>query len=162
VSESAPVPLRDVGELSAQAEAIVAALGERLAELLPAAEVHHIGATALPAGTTKGDVDANVRVPAADFDAAVAALRIHFEVAQPESWSAGFASFSTGAYALPLGIQLTAIGSPSDFLLELRDRMRSDPGLLRRYDEVKRDAAPGGAVAYWEAKDRFLRELRSG
>ena len=70
------------------------------------------------------------------------------------------ASFSAGGYALPLGIQVTVIGSPDDFLLTLRDRMRADPELLRRYDELKVASAAGGAQAYWEAKDRFLQALR--
>ena len=61
---------------------------------------------------------------------------------------------------MPLGVQVTVIGSADDFLLGLRDRLRADPELLRRYDEVKAAAAAGGADAYWEAKDRFLQELR--
>ena len=55
---------------------------------------------------------------------------------------------------------MTAIGSPGDFLLALRDRMRADPELLLRYDELKVASAAGGAQAYWEAKDRFLQGLR--
>ena len=148
--------MRDV---AAQAEAIVAAVAAEIATFLPRAEVHHVGATSLPLGRTKGDLDVNVRVEPGDFDDAVAALRERFDVAQPENWTAGFASFSTGAYELPLGLQVTAIGSPDDFLLALRDRMRADPELARRYDEIKRRAAADGPLAYWEAKNRFIAGL---
>jgi GrpB-like predicted nucleotidyltransferase (UPF0157 family) len=153
------VELRDVSEVAPQAEAIVAAVATRLASLLPRAEVHHIGATSLPLGRTKGDVDVNVRVDAAEFGDAVAALRDRYDVAQPENWTDGFASFVTRAYELPLGLQVTAIGTPDDFLLELRDRMRAEPALARRYDEIKREAAAGGPAAYWEAKNSFIAGL---
>jgi GrpB-like predicted nucleotidyltransferase (UPF0157 family) len=49
--------------------------------------------------------------------------------------------------------------SNDDFLLALRDRMRADPSLLRRYNEIKVAAASAGPDAYWKAKDGFLREI---
>ena len=127
-----------------------------------AGEVHHIGATAMPFGHTKSDVDVNVRVEQAAFTTQVDALRGRFDVAQHENWTPTFASFSTDGYALPLGIQVTVIGSADDFLLALRDRMLADPDLLREYDELKLRAAPHGDDAYWEAKNAFLRELLAG
>jgi GrpB-like predicted nucleotidyltransferase (UPF0157 family) len=57
---------------------------------------------------------------------------------------------------------VTVIGSPDDFLLALRDRLREDPDLLRRYDEAKLAAAGAGPDAYWQAKDEFFRELGLG
>src|SRR4051812_1670261 len=80
-------------------------------------------------------------------------------VAQPANWTPTFASFSTDAYPLPLGVQVTVIGSRDDFLLALRDRLRADALLLRRYDEIKVATASAGADAYWKAKDALLREL---
>jgi GrpB-like predicted nucleotidyltransferase (UPF0157 family) len=154
------VPLLDVSDVSPTATAVVAAFEADAGPLPGGAEIHHIGATALPSGHTKGDVDVNVRVDEAHFAALVDLFSARFAVAQPENWTPSFASFSAGGYALPLGIQVTAIGSPDDFLLALRDRMRADPELLRRYDEVKVASAAGGAQAYWEAKDRFLQALR--
>jgi len=43
------------------------------------------------------------------------------------------ASFSDPDRALPLGLQVTVIGSPDDFLVKLRDLMLSDPSLRRDY-----------------------------
>ena len=154
-----PVELRRVADVASLAEEVVARFEADFRDLLPDVEVHHIGATAMPFGHTKGDVDVNVRVAESAFAGVVSALRESFGVAQPENWTAGFASFSTDRYPLPLGIQVTAIGSADDFLLSLRDRMRGDPELLRRYDELKLAAAPHGRTAYWEAKNAFLQEL---
>jgi GrpB-like predicted nucleotidyltransferase (UPF0157 family) len=65
-------------------------------------------------------------------------------------------------YSLPLGIQVTVIGSADDYLLALRDRMLAQPDLLREYDKRKLRAAARGAAAYWDAKNAFLHELLAG
>ena len=153
-----PVELVPVESVRAAAERTVAAFERDLGARLPG-PVEHIGATSLPAGHTKGDVDVNVRVPAERLESALAVLEERCAVAQPENWTPTFASFGTDAYELPLGVQVTVLGSEDDFLLGLRDRMRGDPGLAARYDAVKAEAAPLGPDAYWQAKDRFLREL---
>jgi GrpB-like predicted nucleotidyltransferase (UPF0157 family) len=153
-----PIRLRSVLAIAPLAEEVVNRLRRDLADVVDA-EVHHIGATAMSFGHTKGDVDVNIRVERADFSAVVAALKERFAVAQPENWTPTFASFSSDRYALPLGIQLTALGSADDHLLSLHERLRADPGLVQQYDEIKRAAAPRGATAYWEAKNAFLQRL---
>jgi GrpB-like predicted nucleotidyltransferase (UPF0157 family) len=154
------VLLVDVADVRAAAEAVVEAFGLVASRLMPGAEVHHIGATALPTGLTKGDVDVNVRVGADGFTRAVDVLRRHYERAQPHNWTSTYASFKAGSYALPLGIQLTVIGSPDDFLLALRDAMRSRRAVLDAYNDCKRRAAALGPDGYWRAKDAFLSALR--
>lgn len=153
--------LRDVRDVAPAARRVIARFQRDFKAELAGVEVHHIGATSLPAGHTKGDVDVNVRVHEDAFARVVAALAERLQVAQRENWTPAFASFSTDAYPLLLGVQVTIIGSPDDFLLALRDRMRSDPSLLQRYDEAKVGAAWSGADAYWSAKNAFLRELLS-
>jgi GrpB-like predicted nucleotidyltransferase (UPF0157 family) len=150
--------MRDVQEIAALAAEIVERFCTDVHGLVDA-EVHHIGATALPSGHTKGDVDVNIRVATAEFPAVVAALAERFDVAQPENWSPTFASFSTGEYELPFGIQLTVAGSDDDFLLALHERIKANPHLAHQYDEVKLRAAPRGSTAYWAAKNDFLRGL---
>jgi GrpB-like predicted nucleotidyltransferase (UPF0157 family) len=154
-----PLTLVDVQVIAATARDVIAQFERDFADALADAQVHHIGATALPFGHTKGDVDVNVRVDDAQFPITVTALRGRLSAAQPENWSETFASFAAEGYELPLGIQVTIIGSNDDFLLALRDRMRADPSLLRRYDEIKVGAASNGAEAYWKAKDELLREI---
>jgi len=151
--------LVDVREIASTAQQVVASFERDHADLLADVEVHHIGATSLPFGCTKGDVDVNVRVGEARFPLIVAAVGDRLATAQPDNWSATFASFSADGYALPVGVQVTVIGSDDDFLLALRDRMRADPSVLRRYNAVKQAAASEGRDAYWSAKDRLLREL---
>jgi GrpB-like predicted nucleotidyltransferase (UPF0157 family) len=160
--KASPVALVDVQAVAPIARRVVALFEREFVEVLADVEVHHIGATSLPAGHTKGDVDVNVRVEEARFPALVVSLAERLQVAQRENWSQSFASFSADRYELPLGVQVTIIGSRDDFLLTLRDRMRADPSLLQRYDEIKLAAAAAGADEYWKAKDRLLREILAG
>jgi GrpB-like predicted nucleotidyltransferase (UPF0157 family) len=153
------VNLRNVREIAPAAKRVIAEFERDFAEALTQTQIHHIGATSLPFGHTKGDVDVNVRVAEAQFPATVTALRGRLEPAQMENWSTSFASFVAESYELPLGVQVTSIGSKDDFLLKLRDRMCADPSFLRRYDDIKVAAASQGAEEYWKAKDALLREI---
>lgn len=157
--QAGPIVLVDVRQVMPKAVEVVALFARDFVGELANAEVHHIGATSLPFGHTNGDVDVNVPVDQNQFSSVVTAFRARLAVAQPDNWTPTFASFSSDAYVLPLGVQVTVFGSPYDFLLALRDRMRADPALLRRYDDAKVAAAKNGADAYWMTKDTILREL---
>jgi GrpB-like predicted nucleotidyltransferase (UPF0157 family) len=151
------VVLRPVSELAPQVERILGRVTAQLGALLPGAEVHHVGATALPGALTKGDVDVLVRVAPSGFGAAAEVLGRHFAVKQPANWTASFASFGDDdGHELPLGIQLVAEGGEEDFFLYLRDYFLAHPDALREYDRLKETHAPGGAEAYWRAKCEFL------
>jgi GrpB-like predicted nucleotidyltransferase (UPF0157 family) len=158
---SKPVRLRSTSELVGIADGIVAELEVLLTELLPACQVEHIGATAMPDGVTKGDVDINIRVSPDGFLPAVETLRSIFPDAQPDNWTATYASFSDSSRALPVGLQLTVLGSPDDFLVPLRDFMRSNAALRHEYDRCKREAASLGPDGYWAAKNALLKEVRA-
>ncbi len=128
---------------------------------MPDCQIEHIGATSLPDGVTKGDVDVNIRVPAARFAEAVEILGRRYDVAQPDNWSETFASFADPARALPVGLQVTVIGSHDDFLVPLRDLMRTDADLRHEYERCKRDAAGLGPDGYWAAKNELLTRVRA-
>jgi GrpB-like predicted nucleotidyltransferase (UPF0157 family)/predicted kinase len=156
-----PVTLVPVTKVAATAKKIVMELEKLLARVLPRCRIEHIGATAMPDGLTKGDVDINVRVLSDDFGLAVDVLRrVGFQVAQPKNWTQTYASFSDASHVLPVGLQVTVVGSPDDFLVPLRDLMRRDVELRRRYDRCKREAASQGPDGYWAAKNALLAELR--
>lgn len=155
-SGSAPVALEPVADVAIVADAVVADVKPSLRTLLPNCQIEHVGATSMPDGVTKGDVDLSVRVSADLFDEAVDSLRGRFDIAQPDNWTATYASFSDASRALPVGLQVSVVGSSDDFLVALRDLMRADSDLRHAYDRVKRDAAPLGSDGYWRAKNDFL------
>jgi GrpB-like predicted nucleotidyltransferase (UPF0157 family) len=156
-----PVELLAVEGLADDVASVVSDVRSELRVLAPEADIEHVGATSMPDGVTKGDVDVNLRMHPDRFDDVIAALSTQFAVAQPQNWTATFASFSGTRRGLPLGIQVTVAGSDDDSLVELRDLMRNDPSLRRQYDAIKRASAPAGRNAYWHAKDDFLRRARN-
>lgn len=155
-----PVCLRPVQELRTTVERVLGQIRADLDRLVPGSSVEHIGATALPDGVTKGDLDVNLRIGANEFGDVVERLSARFEIAQPQNWTPTYASFTDSGRALPVGIQVTVEGSPDDFLVAQRDRLLADDRLRREYERVKREAAPSGPDAYWSAKDAFLGRIR--
>ena len=151
--------LHDVGQIRQAAEEAVAALRARINGWLPGLAVEHVGATALPDGLTKGDVDVALRPAAEDFEHVVEVLSAHFEVAQPENWRPTFASFRDPGSRLPLGVQVSVLGSDDDFLVAIRDRMLEDETSRAAYDRCKQAAAAGTDEDYWQAKNQFLQQL---
>src|SRR3989442_10436859 len=155
-----PVELRPVEDLASDIDAGRTELGRELAVVAPGLVIEHIGGTSMPDGLTKGDVDVNLRVDEDRFDHVVAALSTRFDVAQPENWTATYASFSDTCRGVPVGIQVTVEGSDDDFLVTLRDLMRDDTELRHQYDAIKRANAPSGRDPYWRAKHDFLSRVR--
>jgi GrpB-like predicted nucleotidyltransferase (UPF0157 family) len=133
-------------------------------ELLPAAAVEHVGATAVPGALTKGDLDVLVRVERSEFGAAVAALRERYAIAQPENWNANFASFAhDGDSPLPVGVQLVVEGTPDDLMFgRLRALLLARPELLERLNALKRSFEGGDYESYTEAKGAFIESLLAG
>ena len=128
--------------------------------LIPSARIEHIGGTSVIGALTKGDVDLAVTVEPGDFAPAVRAFREVYVVNQPENWTPFFASFKDDtSYALPLGIQLGVAGSETYSFTRLRDRLRSDPSALARYNALKQAHAGGDETAYREAKGEFIERL---
>lgn len=154
------IVLKPVEALRAQIDCVLTRELPRLRQLAPAAEIEHIGSTAIPGTLTKGDVDVVLRISATDFADVIAALRQVYAEAQRENWSADFASFKddqTGP--LPFGIQVVVRGTENDDFLRLRDLLRTDANARCRYNAVKQAHAGADAEAYWRAKDRLIREL---
>jgi len=134
----------------------------QLEALVPDAELHHIGATAIPGALTKGDVDVLLRASGARFQAVVDVLKRHFTIKQPANWTPEFASFGDDtSFELPLGVQVVIKDAREDFLLFLRDYFVSHHDALADYNRLKITHAAEGPEGYWKAKDRFLTKILS-
>jgi GrpB-like predicted nucleotidyltransferase (UPF0157 family) len=126
--------------------------------LLASTTIEHIGATAVPGSLTKGDLDLLVAVPAADFGDAKHRLAERYAPHYPEEWEAERASFAEVPEAdLPVGVQLVVAGGEDErVFLAWRDRLRSEPELLERYNELKSRHGGDDYDAYTAAKARFI------
>jgi GrpB-like predicted nucleotidyltransferase (UPF0157 family) len=157
-------PIRLVREETIR-ERVAAVFARRAAELralLPAARVEHIGSTAVPGSLTKGDLDLCVVVEDAEFDAAARTLSERLAIHQPENWSPTLASFTAPSEdGIDIGVQLVPAGSRDERLfIGWRDRLRADPELRTRYDELKLRHGGDGMDVYRDAKERLIKESR--
>ena len=152
--------LRDEAEIRPAVEVAFERERKRIAELLPRADVRHIGSTAIPGSLTKGDLDLLVRVIGDEFATASRALSEIYEPHQTDEWQDDFASFALPAGdEIAVGVQLVIEAGESDQLfLGFRDLLRSRPDLRDAYSELKDTHRDDGIDSYREAKARFIRE----
>lgn len=130
--------LRPAEEFRDRALAILATERARLAGL---GELVLVGGTSVPGALTRGDVDLHLRVPPADFPAAVDRLRDLYAVVHPEIWAPTLATFTVPA-ELPAGLAATPAGSEHDLrFTRTWQLLAADPALLAEHNAVKQ-AAP--------------------
>jgi len=130
---------------------------DSLGKLIPSADIQHVGSTAVPGSITKGDVDIQVRVQEDEFEDARKQLVQHYNSNhKDEIWRNGFASFEDyDNPVIPVGIQLTVIGSKYDEFHKIRDLFISNPALLTKYNEIKR-SCEGKTYAQYRKQKRKL------
>jgi len=152
--------IEDEDAARAAADTLFAAIKRTLQSILPgAAEILHVGATAIPGCLTKGDLDVVVRVASADFAAAYSGLAAHFARNAGSVRTADFAAFEDAGRTPHLGIQLTVNGSPFDVFHRFAAALRADPELVARYNALKRAYHDRPMTLYRAAKDAFITDV---
>ncbi len=128
-------------------------------ELIPSADIQHVGSTAIPNSLTKGDLDIQVRVSELQFSKAVEALSTVYETNDGSIKTNEFRAFKDDANTPPLGIQLTVIGSEFDFFWKFRDVLLQHERYKIEYDDLKRDFEGKDMESYREAKNVFFSKI---
>lgn len=149
-------------EVFAKADQLYREVAGQLSKLLPQAEVHHVGSTAIPGSLTKGDLDILVRVHRELFPDADAVLASQFARNTGSVRTEEFSAFQDSTTDPELGVQLVVIGSALDEFLAWRDRLEREPEIRRQYDELKRRFEGQSMDAYREAKSQFIAEHLGG
>lgn len=148
----------DAASIASVADAVFESHRARIARVLSGAEIHHIGSTAI-GGLTKGDVDLVVRVAARHVDAADTILARMYPRNTGSDRTDTFRSFEHEGDALPVGIQLCAIGGPEDTFLRIRDLLRDRADLRAEYDRLKREHDGASMHVYRAAKSSFIARI---
>ncbi|ATP40066.1 hypothetical protein CSE16_08390 [Solibacillus sp. R5-41] len=128
-------------------------------ELLPEADVQHVGSTAIPNSITKGDLDIQVRVNANIFPNAVKELSKLYELNEGSVKTETFRAFKDDSNVPPMGVQLTVINSEFDFFWKFRDVLLMNDNYRNEYDNLKRKYEGMEMEAYREAKNKFFEEV---
>ena len=152
-----PFRLADTEAAREAADRLYAETIEWLRPVLPeSAEIHHVGATAIPGCLTKGDLDMVVRVEASDFPAADRALDSRYARNTGSVRTECFSAFEQPESVPPLGIQLTAKGGAYDFFHLFVARLLAEPALVACYNDLKRRFEGKPMEDYRAAKSDFI------
>ncbi|MGP3561351.1 GrpB family protein [Geobacillus sp. BK01] len=146
-------------QIRERAERVFSEHQERILRLLPKADVQHVGSTAIPNSLTKGDVDLQVRVPESMFAEAIEKLSTLYKVNEGSVRTDSFCAFYDETADLPLGVQLTAIGSELDLFWKFRDVLLANDRYRVEYDELKKQYEGKNMEEYRQAKQRFFGRL---
>jgi GrpB-like predicted nucleotidyltransferase (UPF0157 family) len=139
---------------------------ERLLPLLPGAEIHHIGSTAVPGLPAKPVIDLMALVE--DVDAPIAALIEDGGYQYPEAFNATLSRRRwlcrpTAAHRTH-HLHLVDDRTELDRHMRFRDRLRASATLADEYTRLKRELAGrfgNDREAYSEAKSAFIRQVET-
>ena len=138
-----------------------AAERDRLAPLLPGAEIHHIGSTAVPGMTAKPVIDIMALV--GELDEPIERLVAHGGYQFPEHYNTTLTRrrWLCRPSATHRTHHLQLVDDPAELerRLRFRDLLRADADLATEYAELKRALAArhrGDREAYTAAKSAFI------
>ena len=126
-----------------------------LRELVPYAELEHVGSTAVPSGWTNGEVDIQVRVPA-EMRGAAEKLIAERYTKDDAGGMEGFSYYRHEGRGVRLHV--TVVDEENDLLKRQRDLLLEQPLLRDRYDGIKRRHQDGDIAAYQAEKQKFWSE----
>lgn len=142
-----------------QAEELFLKERKRILRVIPGADIQHIGSTAISGSLTKGDLDIQVRVKQKNFEKAQNALSKMYKPNKGNPPTKTYASFKESDSKIPLGIQLTVIGSKEDNFTILRDILASNKKYLGEYNAMKKRYQGKSMKEYRKAKGKFVEKV---
>lgn len=136
------------------------AIAERIASVLPDAQVEHVGASSIPGAVSKGDLDVCVIVGRDRFAASLSRiLGLGYQVKADTLRTDQLCMLIPLPPADDHAIQLVEADSRFQFFLTFRDVLRNNPQQVARYNEVKLRAASQSEQEYRRAKSAFITEV---
>jgi GrpB-like predicted nucleotidyltransferase (UPF0157 family) len=129
----------------------------KIIEILPNARVEHVGSSAIPGAISKGDLDIFVGVTQDDFLEAIDLIKhIGFSEKLNTLRTDSLCMMTSSTYNEDVAVQLVANGSEHESFLEFRDKLRSNPDLVSRYNQLKFDCKGLAHDNYREVKSAFI------
>lgn len=153
-----PVHFSDSPEVFEAAERLFSEVESRIRELLPHAEIEHIGCTAIRGSLTKGDLDVLVRVSSNDFRESDRALQSILTRNEGSDRTETFSAFKDSSTSPELGVQLVVAGTEFDTFSRWVEQLTSDRDLRAAYDDLKARYDGKDMTEYRDAKSEFIAE----
>ena len=127
----------------------------QIQEAVPAADIYHVGSTAIDHAITKGDIDLQVRVKQEHFQSVKRALLNLYQLNTGSSQTSFFSAFECQD-ELEIGIQLTVIDSEVDHFWQLTDYLKKNPDIQAKYNKLKLEYEGRLMDKYRERKSLFI------
>jgi GrpB-like predicted nucleotidyltransferase (UPF0157 family) len=138
-------------------DAIFNELHENLLSISPNLRVEHIGSSSIPGAVSKGDLDIFIGVTQEEFNRTIQLLEsIGFYEKTDTLRTESLRMMVTDSYEEDVAVQLVANGSEHESFLEFRDKLRSNPDLVSRYNQLKFDCKGLAHDNYREVKSAFI------
>lgn len=133
---------------------------KKILRIVPGADVQHIGSTAICGSLTKGDLDIQVRVAKKDFERAKREFSKLYKQNKGNPLTKTYASLKNDNAKVPLGVQLTVVGSEEDDFSVLRDILSEDKKYLKKYNDLKKQYQGKSMREYRKAKGKFFEKIK--
>ena len=130
--------------------------------LLPQADVHHIGSSAVPGVISKGDLDIYVGVETNEFSRCLEALKTSgLNVKENTFRCEELCMFETIYKGIEVGIQLVDSKSTYTNFLTFRDTLINSKNVRDRYNKLKQKSVGLSPVEYRKVKSKFITGILS-
>ncbi|NOH99486.1 GrpB family protein [Vibrio sp. 99-70-13A1] len=127
--------------------------------LLPDAVVEHIGASSIPNGVSKGDLDIFVGVNGNDLEESVKALITLGFNEKPDTLRTPELCMLESSSCDYVAFQVVANGSEFECFLRFRDKLRRNSSLVQQYNELKMSCAGWSQDEYRLKKSAFVERV---
>lgn len=151
-----PVPLVPEAAVRDEVLYLFGRVARRLADILPDADIQHVGSTAIPGSLTKGDLDVQVRVAPAIYRTARETLFRLYKINEGGFVADDATSFEDHSTVPPHGVHLTVIGGSCDIQWRFRDALIASHEFKQQYNRLKESFHTRPMRLYRDAKERFV------
>ncbi len=154
------VKLLDTPNFQALADSIFTLVADQISQLLPQAQIEHVGASSVPGAITKGDLDICIIVAPTSHERTVRALESSGYVVKAGTLRTHeLCMLLSSRTDLEVALQVVAKGSRFEFFMLFRDALRADPSLVQQYNQLKRNFASKGDERYRDEKAAFIESV---
>ena len=141
-------------------DAIFNELHESLLSISPNLRVEHIGSSSIPGAVSKGDLDIFIGVTQEEFNRTIQLLEsIGFYEKTDTLRTESLRMMVTDSYEEDVAIQVVANGTEFECFIDFRDKLRSNPVLVSKYNQLKTDCKSLSHDEYRPIKSSFIKSV---
>jgi GrpB-like predicted nucleotidyltransferase (UPF0157 family) len=141
-------------------EEIFDELSHRLRSMLPNSRIEHVGSSSIPGTISKGDLDIFVGVSPLEFEQSISLVQsIGFYEKSDTMRTESLRMMVTDEYQEDVAIQIVSNGTEFECFIDFRDKMRSNPELVSKYNELKINCNGMPHEQYREVKSSFIESV---